>query len=252
MAARKKKAAPKRRSARKPKKPPVSKIIVRPQRRRRTISTQRPARPPVEWPSQPQQPQPEPAAPVPEQQPARRFVIQQPAIESDEGLTRAERNIRWCEDHLHIPEGKYFGTPLKMAPFMKDDFYAIYDNPYGTRRAIISRGRKNANTVETAMLLLLHLCGKEVKPNSQLYSTAQSRDQAALVFDYAAKMVRLSPKLNAVIVIRDTAKQLVCPGCGTVYRALSAETTTAFGLSPAFCIHDELGQVYGREQPKPL
>lgn len=132
-----------------------------------------------------------------------------------------------------------------MAEFMKEDFRAIFDNPAGTRRAIISRGRKNAKTVETAMLMLLFLCGPEALANSQLYSAAQSRDQAAVLFSLAAKMVRMSPELAATVTIRDTAKQLYCPELGTLYRALSADASTAFGLSPRFVAHDELGQVRG-------
>ena len=159
--------------------------------------------------------------------------------------TRAERNIAWLHRYIRIPEGKDVGKPLKLAPFMADDFRAIYDNPHGTRRAIISRGRKNAKTTQSAMILLLHLCGPEAKPNSQLYSAAQSRDQAALLFALAAKMVRLNPDLNANVTIRDTAKQLACAELGTLYRALSAEASTAYGLSPALAIHDELGQVKG-------
>jgi len=159
--------------------------------------------------------------------------------------TRAERNIRWCEEHLRIPDGKYVGKPLKMAPFMRDDFTAIYDNPSGTRRAIITRGRKNAKTTESAMIVLLHLVGPEAKANSQLYSAAQSRDQAALLFNLAAKMVRLSPTLQPFVTVRDTAKQLFCGDLGTLYRALSAEATTAYGLSPVLTVHDELGQVKG-------
>lgn len=159
--------------------------------------------------------------------------------------TRADRNIRWCEEHLRIPDGKFVGKPLKMASFMRDDFRAIYDNPHGTRRAIISRGRKNAKTTESAMIVLLHLCGPEARANSQLYSAAQSRDQAALLFNLAAKMVRLSPTLLPFVTVRDTAKQLFCGDLGTLYRALSAEATTAYGLSPALAVHDELGQVKG-------
>jgi phage terminase large subunit-like protein len=128
---------------------------------------------------------------------------------------------------------------------MVEDFKAIYDNPLGTRRAIISRGRKNAKTVEAALILLLHLCGPEFKHNSQMNSTALSRDQAAILFQLAAKIVRLSPVLNGMVQIRDTAKQLLCPVFGTHYRALSADATTAYGLSPALTVHDELGQVKG-------
>ena len=105
--------------------------------------------------------------------------------------------------------------------------------------------RKNAKTAFSAFLLLLHLCGPEARANSQLFSAAQSRDQAAILFELAAKIVRMSPDLNAVVVIRDTAKQLLCPELGTLYRALSADATTAYGLSPVFVVHDELGQVRG-------
>ena len=73
----------------------------------------------------------------------------------------------------------------------------------------------------------------------------QSRDQAAIVYDLAVKMIRLSPELSAAIRVQETAKALSCPELGTKYRALSAETTTAFGLSPQFVIHDELGRVRG-------
>jgi phage terminase large subunit-like protein len=159
--------------------------------------------------------------------------------------TRAERNIAWLERYIRIPEGKHVGQPLKLAPFMKDDLRAIYDNPHGTRRAIISRARKNAKTSESAMILLLHLCGPEARANSQLYSAAQSRDQAAILFALAAKMVRLSPELSEFVGIRDTAKQIYCQELGTLYRALSADATTAYGLSPVLIVHDELGQVKG-------
>lgn len=161
--------------------------------------------------------------------------------------TRSQINIDWVHKYCRVPEGKFVGQPLRLAPFMQDDFRAIYDNPHGTRRAIITRGRKNAKTVEAALILLLHLCGPEAKKrqNSQLNSAAQSRDQAAILFSLAAKIVRLSPVLNASVIVRDTAKQLVCPALGTIYRALSADATTAYGLSPALIVHDELGQVKG-------
>lgn len=163
--------------------------------------------------------------------------------------TRAERNIEWVETYCRIPEGKFVGQPLKMAEFMKDDFRAIFDNPSGTRRAIISRGRKNAKTVETAIIMLLFLVGPESAPNSQLFSAARSRDQAAVLFNLAAKIVRLDPVLSDNLVIRDTAKEIFCPDLGSKYKALSAEASTAFGLSPRFIAHDELGQVKGPRDP---
>lgn len=160
-------------------------------------------------------------------------------------LSRADDNIRWIEEHCRVPEGRFVGKRLVVAEFMRDDLRAIYDNPNGTRRAILCRGRKNAKTVEAALIVLLHLCGPEARPNSHLHSAAQSRDQAAILFGLAAKMVRMSPEMHAVVQIRDTGKELLCPELGTHYKALSAEASTAYGLSPALIVHDELGQVKG-------
>jgi phage terminase large subunit-like protein len=58
-------------------------------------------------------------------------------------------------------------------------------------------------------------------------------------------LVRLNPALAEAVTIQETAKSLTCPEPGTRYRALSADATTAYGLSPALVIHDELGQVRG-------
>jgi phage terminase large subunit-like protein len=159
--------------------------------------------------------------------------------------SRGERNVVWIEKHCRIPEGRDVGKPVKLRPWQKREIKRIYDNPHGTRRAILSFGRKNAKTTLAAFLLLLHLCGPEARPNSQLNSAAQSKDQAAILFKLAAKIVRLSPSLHPVCVIRDTIKELFCPDLGTLYKALSAEASTAYGLSPVFIVHDELGQVKG-------
>ena len=51
--------------------------------------------------------------------------------------------------------------------------------------------------------------------------------------------------LSDAIVCKDGTKQLHCPAKGTLYRALSADASTAYGLSPAFVVHDELGLVRG-------
>lgn len=159
--------------------------------------------------------------------------------------TRAEKNIRWIEENLKIPEGKMVGQPVRLLDFQKAYIRRIYDNPHGTRRGILSIGRKGGKSFLAACLLLLHLCGPESKLNGQLYSTAQSREQAAIVFALALKMVMMSPRIRAVVTPRESRKELLCPRRGTVYRALSKESKTALGYKPDFCIHDELGQVSG-------
>lgn len=158
-------------------------------------------------------------------------------------MTRGERNIAWIEANCRIPEGKFVGRPVVLEEFQRNIVLGIYDA--SCRRAIISFGRKNAKTTLAAFLLLLHLCGPEARPNSQLYSAAQSREQAGILFNLAAKIVRMSPALGAWVHVRETAKTLICGELGSVYRALSADAATAYGLSPVFVVHDELGQVRG-------
>jgi phage terminase large subunit-like protein len=155
--------------------------------------------------------------------------------------------IAFIEQTCVVPEGRLVGQPLKLMGWQKEILRETYDNPAGTRRAIISMGRKNSKTTTSACLLLAHLCGPpaRTRPNSQLFSAAQSRDQAGIIFSLASKMVRLNPMLSAAVKVHETAKALTCDELGTRYRALSAESTTAHGLSPALVIFDELGRVRG-------
>jgi phage terminase large subunit-like protein len=96
--------------------------------------------------------------------------------------------VEFITRFIHVPEGKLVGQKLKLLDWQKDVIRQIYDNPHGTRRAIISVGRKNAKSTLCACLLLAHLVGPLArnKPNSQLYSAAQSRDQAGIIFALAA------------------------------------------------------------------
>ena len=156
---------------------------------------------------------------------------------------RAKRNADWIHLHLRVPEGRLVGKNVKLSPAQMQWMELIYGSQ--TRTFICSLPRKNGKTSFSAMLLLLHLVGPEAKPNGQLYSAAQSRDQAAILFALAAKMVRMSGELSQYVSIKESGKQLVCADLGTVYRALSADASTALGLSPSLVIHDELGAVRG-------
>jgi phage terminase large subunit-like protein len=111
-------------------------------------------------------------------------------------------------------------SPSSLRSWQRDEIRKVYDNPHGTRTAIVSFGKKNAKTTLAAFLLLLHLSGPEAKRNNQLVSTAQSRDQAAVLFALAAKIVRMSPTLSVMVSIRDTHKELYDAELGTLYQAL--------------------------------
>ena len=126
---------------------------------------------------------------------------------NDDKVTGADV-IEFIETVCFVPEGKLVGQKLKLFDWQKDEIRRIYDNPHGTRRAILSVGRKNAKTSLAACLLLAHLCGPPAKsrPNSQLFSAAQSRDQAAILFALASKVVRLNPELARIVNIHERGK----------------------------------------------
>lgn len=160
-------------------------------------------------------------------------------------MTRAERIIAFIEKHCRVPEGEKVGQPLVLADFQKRFITEVYDNPAGTRRAYLSMARKNAKTSTIACLVLAHVAGPEAVQNSQIVSGAMSRDQAALVFSLAAKMVQLSPALGQVVRIIPSGKRLIGLARNVEYKALAADGSTAHGLSPVLAILDEVGQVKG-------
>lgn len=160
-------------------------------------------------------------------------------------MTRAARIIEFIERYCLVPDGAQVGQPLVLAEFQKQFIRDVYDNPAGTRRAILSVARKNGKSGLIAGLLLAHLVGPEAKQNAQIVSGAMSRDQAALVFNLASKMVQLSPKLSAIVRIIPSGKRLLGLPLNTEYKALAADGKTAHGLSPVLAILDEIGQVRG-------
>lgn len=134
---------------------------------------------------------------------------------------------------------------MRLEQFQRRFILEIYDNPFGTRRAYLSIARKNGKTGLIAAIVLAHVVGPEKRQNTQVVSGAQSRDQAGIVFDLAAKMVQLSPELSKVTRIVPSSKRLIGLVRNVEYRALSAEGKTAHGLSPILAILDEVGQVRG-------
>lgn len=165
-------------------------------------------------------------------------------------LAHVERIIDFIE-RLIVPSGKGKGKPFKLRPFQKKFIYAVYGLLDANElrivlRAILSIGRKNGKTMLLACLIIVHLCGPEATANGEIFSVANSREQAAKVYKYAAQIVRADPELSSIIKIIDSTKSMVCYQNGTVYRALAAEVTTSFGENPTFIVYDELAQAKNR------
>lgn len=160
-------------------------------------------------------------------------------------MTRGERVIAFIENFCLVPEGMSVGEKIKLHPFQKKFILEIYDNKAGTRRAYLSIARKNGKTALIACMMLAHLVGPEAKQNSQIVSGARSREQAAQVFNYASKMVQISPQLSSIVRIVPSGKRLIGLPMNVEYKALAQEARSSHGLSPVLAILDEVGQVRG-------
>lgn len=160
-------------------------------------------------------------------------------------MSRGEKIIAFIERYCRVPEGALIGKPIVLDDFQKKFILDIYDNPSVTHTAILSIARKNGKTALIAAIVLAHLVGPEAVQNSQIVSGAMSRDQAAIVFKLAVKMVGLNPELQPLVHIVPSTKKLVGLAKNVEYQALSADGKTTHGLSPILAILDEVGQVRG-------
>lgn len=159
--------------------------------------------------------------------------------------TIGDKVCAFIETHCHVPEGRHVGELMVLGRFQRAWIYDTFDNPAGTRRSILSMARKNGKTCLIACIVLCFLIGPLARRNAQLASGARSRDQAALVFSLMQKMIGFSKELNRRMKLITSKKQAFGLTTGTEYRALSAEASTAMGMSPYVVILDESGQVGG-------
>jgi phage terminase large subunit-like protein len=165
-------------------------------------------------------------------------------------IRRSDRVIRFIEA-LTVPSGIGAGKPFKLEPFQWNFIRDIYEPHIGknraVRRAILSIARKNGKTALIAAIVLAHLVGPEAIVNGEIYSAANDRDQAAIVFKFARQIVELEPELRAQIEIIPSTKTMIARRTGSVYRAVSSEVGTKHGYLPSVVIYDELAQARNRD-----
>ncbi len=159
---------------------------------------------------------------------------------------RVKKIIEFIE-LLTVPSGVGVGGPFKLRPWQKRFINHVYGPRNGAdyrivNQAIFSIARKNGKTALIAALVLVHLVGPEQEFNGEIYSAANDREQASIVFKYVEQLLMFEPELfNRVKVVAST-KTVVNYQNGTVYRAISAEAGTKHGFNPTLVIYDELGQ----------
>src|SRR5262252_10992728 len=135
-----------------------------------------------------------------------------PVLRTSKGRARAARVIAFIE-RLTIPSGTGQGLPFKLEPWQKKFIRDIYEPHIGlrraVRRAILSMARKNGKTALIAAIALAHLVGPEAIVNGEIYSAANDRDQASIVFKFAKQIVELEPELHKKIEIIPSTKTMV-------------------------------------------
>lgn len=140
---------------------------------------------------------------------------------------------------------------FKLEQWQKDIFATLYGwkRADGTRRyreALIAVPRKNGKTMTCAGLSLYMLsCDGERGP--EVYCAASSRDQATLLFDPAAQMVRSQAKMKEALVIHDSVKRIIDHRNGGFMRAIPAEAAQSHGFNASAVVFDELHTQPNRE-----
>jgi phage terminase large subunit-like protein len=156
---------------------------------------------------------------------------------------KAAKAVGFIETRCRHTKGEFAGKPFQLTPWQRD---RIIRPLFGTvnehnlrqyRTTFISRARKNGKSEEGAAIALYLLCG-DGEPGAEVYSAAADREQANIVFNVAAQMVRLDPVLSRACRIIDSTKRILYKD--RFYRALSAEAFSKHGFNCHGIIFDEL------------
>ena len=165
---------------------------------------------------------------------------------------RADRALKFISNLTHTKD-KWAGVPFDPRPWQAviiRELFGRMREDNSTRRAYrtcyIEIPRKNGKSEIAAALALYGLVGDGVI-GAEVYSCAADRDQAALVFNVAAQMVRNDPMLASRLKIIDSQKRIVDHKTGSFYRAISAEAYSKHGFNASMVIYDELHAAPNRE-----
>lgn len=143
--------------------------------------------------------------------------------------------------------GDASGEPCKLLPFQKEILATIFGklDKAGKRkikRVFLMLPRKQAKTFLVACIVLYWLLGRGLK-GQQCLSIANDREQAALLFNMAAQIIRQDGELDSSdggpCDITDSTKRISLADRFSFYAALSTESTTKTGFNPSLVIIDE-------------
>lgn len=150
-------------------------------------------------------------------------------------------NFIECLSHT---KGTWAGKKFELLDWQERiirDLFGIL-KPNGYRQfntAYIEIPKKNGKSELAAAVALLLTCG-DGEERAEVYGCAADRQQAAIVFDVAADMVRVCPALNKRVKILSSLKRIVYIPTNSFYQVLSAEAYSKHGFNIHGVLFDEL------------
>lgn len=162
----------------------------------------------------------------------------------------AARAAAFFPRFLRLTKGRQFaGQPFLLQPWQDGLVRALFGwrRPDGLRRfrqLYLEVARKNGKT-ELAAGLGLFLLFADNEPGAELYSVATDKDQAAIVFNTAARMRGASVELRDRSLAYKNA--LAVPKLGASWKPMSADSGNKDGLNPHGITYDEVHAFRSRD-----
>lgn len=123
---------------------------------------------------------------------------------------------------------------------IRDIFGTLKPNGYRQfNTAYIEIPKKQGKSELAAAVALLLTCG-DGEERAEVYGCAADRQQASIVFNVAADMVRMCPALSKRVKILDSQKRLIYLPTGSIYQVLSADVGNKHGFNTHGVVFDEL------------
>lgn len=123
---------------------------------------------------------------------------------------------------------------------IRDIFGTLKPNGYRQfNTAYIEIPKKQGKSELAAAVALLLTCG-DGEERAEVYGCAADRQQASIVFNVAADMVRMCPALAKRVKILDSQKRLIYLPTGSIYQVLSADVGNKHGFNTHGVVFDEL------------
>ena len=123
---------------------------------------------------------------------------------------------------------------------IRDIFGVLKPNGYRQfNTAYIEIPKKQGKSELAAAVALLLTCG-DGEERAEVHGCAADRQQASIVFNVAADMVRICPALSKRVKILDSQKRLIYQPTGSIYQVLSADVGNKHGFNTHGVVFDEL------------